>query len=147
MLPDGAAETAPPRPLTSYLELITIRGPRLGGSADSGSGQDRNCPIELSVPLPRGGRTDLLYLDRRCRASVFQSFAIEAHVLDREQQQAAADEKCRRGKEYPSAEDRLPALADLSDTGGLSGGDVVRSVHERDNGHERTGWASSSILA
>ena len=38
-------------------------------------------------------------LDRWCDANAFESLAVDPHVLDREQQQAAADEECRRSED------------------------------------------------
>ena len=37
--------------------------------------------------------------DRGCDANAFQPLAVDMHVLDREQQQAAANEECRRGED------------------------------------------------
>ena len=38
-------------------------------------------------------------LDRWCDANAFQPLAVDPHVPDREQQQAAANEECRRSED------------------------------------------------
>jgi len=40
-----------------------------------------------------------LDLDRGCDPNAFQPLAVDMHVLDREQQQAAANEECRRSED------------------------------------------------
>ena len=49
-------------------------------------------------------------LDRGCDANAFQPFAVDQHVPDREQQQAAANEKCRRSEDSSLG----PATDDLA---------------------------------
>ncbi|WP_247384670.1 MULTISPECIES: hypothetical protein [unclassified Bradyrhizobium] len=58
-------------------------------------------------------------LDRGCDADAFQPLTVNSHVLDREQQQAAADEECRRSEDSSlgSATDDLSKLIFLEAIG------------------------------